>query len=154
MTVEINGSVAGGFEKVADAFAENFAQRGEVGAACAVFVGGEQVVDLWAGVADPATGRPYEADTLQLVFSSTKGVVSTAVHQLAQQGKLKEALRDYDAALAIDGRMASAWFARAGVEARLGHPDKARANYQRCLETCTEADAALKAQALRALKKP
>lgn len=86
--VEVQGSVALGFEKVADAFAENFDQRGEVGAACAAFVGGEQVVDLWAGVADPATERPYEADTLQLVFSSTKGVVSTAVHQLAQQGKL------------------------------------------------------------------
>ncbi|MBX3286492.1 MAG: beta-lactamase family protein [Actinobacteria bacterium] len=88
MTVDINGSVADGFEKVADAFAENFEQRGEVGAACAVFVGGEQVVDLWGGVADPASGRPYAADTLQLVFSSTKGVVSTAVHQLAQQGRI------------------------------------------------------------------
>ncbi len=88
MTIEIHGTVASGFEAVADAFARNFAQHGEVGAACAVRVGGEQVVDLWAGVADPATGRAYEADTLQLVFSCSKGMVATAVHLLAQRGEL------------------------------------------------------------------
>ena len=86
--VEIHGSVVPGFEAVADAFAQNFAEHGEVGAACAVLVAGEPVVDLWAGTADPATGRPYEADTLQLVFSSTKGIVSIAVHLLAQEGAL------------------------------------------------------------------
>lgn len=88
MTVEIHGTVADGFEKVADAFAQNFEDGREVGAACAVRVGGEEVVDLWAGVADPETGRPYEADTLQLVFSSTKGIVSIATHLLAQEGRL------------------------------------------------------------------
>ncbi len=105
MTVEIHGTVADGYEKVADAFAANFAEQGEVGAACAVRVGGEQVVDLWAGVADPATGRAYEADTLQLVFSSTKGVVAAAAHLLAQQGRLD-----------LDAPVADYWpeFAQAG----------------------------------------
>jgi CubicO group peptidase (beta-lactamase class C family) len=88
MSVEINGFVADGFEKVADQFEQNFAEHGEVGAACAVRVRGELVVDLWGGVADPKTGRPYEADTLQLVFSSTKGMVALAAHQLAEQGRL------------------------------------------------------------------
>jgi len=88
MTAEIHGTVAPGFEKVADAFAANFRERGEVGAACAVRVGGEEVVDLWAGLADPTTGRAYEADTLQLVFSCTKGVVAAGAHLLAQQGRL------------------------------------------------------------------
>jgi len=87
-TVDVHGSVAAGFEPVADAFARNFVDHGEVGAACAVRVGGDEVVDLWAGIADPASGRPYEADTLQLVFSSTKGIVSIATHLLAQQGRL------------------------------------------------------------------
>lgn len=87
-SIEVHGSVAPGFEPVADAFVRNFAEHGEVGAACAVRVGGEEVVDLWAGIADPATGREYRADTLQLVFSSTKGIVSIAVHLLAQQGLL------------------------------------------------------------------
>ncbi|MCU1356962.1 MAG: esterase, partial [Acidimicrobiales bacterium] len=95
MTVEIHGTVADGFEKVADAFAANFREHGEVGAACAVRVGGVQVVDLWAGTADPATGRPYAADTLQLVFSSTKGILAIAIHQLAERG-----LIDLDAPVA------------------------------------------------------
>ncbi|WP_421120263.1 serine hydrolase domain-containing protein [Aquihabitans daechungensis] len=86
--VEVQGTVAPGFEPVADAFAANFVEHGEVGAACAVRVGGEEVVDIWAGVADPATGRPYEADTLQLVFSSTKGVVAAAAHVLIDRGLL------------------------------------------------------------------
>lgn len=97
-TVEIHGTVAPGFEPVADAFARNFAEHGEVGAACAVRVAGEEVVDLWAGVADPATGRPYEGDTLQLVFSSTKGIISIATHLLAQEG-----------ALDLDAPVASYW---------------------------------------------
>jgi CubicO group peptidase (beta-lactamase class C family) len=86
--VDVHGSVAPGFEAVADAFAANFRDHGEVGAACAVRVGGEQVVDLWAGVADPASGRAYGADTLQLVFSSTKGIVAAAAHRLAEAGLL------------------------------------------------------------------
>lgn len=86
--VELQGTVAPGFQPVADAFERNFELHGEVGAACSVVVAGEHVVDLWAGVADPATGRPYERDTLQLVFSSTKGIVSIAIHLLAQEGLL------------------------------------------------------------------
>jgi CubicO group peptidase (beta-lactamase class C family) len=87
-SVAIGGTVAPGFERVAEAFERNFADGLEVGAACAVRVGGEQVVDLWGGIADPATGRPYDGDTLQLVFSSTKGIVAVAAHVLAQQGLL------------------------------------------------------------------
>ncbi|HWJ97599.1 MAG TPA: serine hydrolase domain-containing protein, partial [Acidimicrobiales bacterium] len=86
--VEVHGTVAPGFERVAEAFASNFVEHGEVGAACAVRVGGEEVVDIWAGIADPATGRPYEGDTLQLVFSSTKGIVAAAAHVLIDRGLL------------------------------------------------------------------
>ena len=42
---------------VRDAFAANFAERGEVGAAVCVYVDGRPVVDLWGGVADRDTGR-------------------------------------------------------------------------------------------------
>ena len=88
VSVEVQGTVAPGFERVAEVFASNFVEHGEVGAACAVRVGGEEVVDIWAGVADPATGRPYDGDTLQLVFSSTKGIVATAAHVLIDRGLL------------------------------------------------------------------
>ncbi|MEU2775648.1 serine hydrolase domain-containing protein [Streptomyces sp. NPDC007162] len=87
MTV-IHGEVAVGFEGVREAFAANFAQRGDVGAAVCVYRDGRPVVDLWGGDADPDTGRPWERDTLQLVYSATKGATATAAHLLAQRGEL------------------------------------------------------------------
>ncbi|MDP1818363.1 MAG: serine hydrolase domain-containing protein [Acidimicrobiales bacterium] len=85
---EIGGSVDVGFQAVADAFEQNFADHGEIGAAAAVYVGGRKVVDLWGGVADRATGAPYTDDTLQLVFSSTKGATAACANLLAQRGDL------------------------------------------------------------------
>jgi CubicO group peptidase (beta-lactamase class C family) len=85
---DIGGSVEPGFEGVADAFRANFEQHGEVGAATAVYVGGHKVVDLWGGVADVATGAPYTDDSLQLVFSTTKGATAACANLLAQRGDL------------------------------------------------------------------
>ncbi|NOX22884.1 MAG: beta-lactamase family protein, partial [Actinobacteria bacterium] len=62
----IQGTVAPGFESVRDVFAENFAIRDEVGAACAVYHRGEKVVDLWGGLRDPKTNAPWEENTLVL----------------------------------------------------------------------------------------
>ncbi|NLU75509.1 beta-lactamase family protein [Streptomyces sp. HNM0575] len=84
----INGEVASGFEPVREAFAANFDQHGDIGAAVCVYQHGRQVVDLWGGVADPDTGRLWERDTLQLVYSATKGATATAAHLLAQRGAL------------------------------------------------------------------
>ena len=42
------------FAAVREAFAGNFAEHGEIGAAVSVFVGGRKVVDLWGGWADRA----------------------------------------------------------------------------------------------------
>ena len=83
-TVQINGTVADGFGAVADAFEQNFTQYGELGAAFALFVGGELKADLWAGVADKQTGRPWTADTLQLVYSTTKGAAAICVARLVE----------------------------------------------------------------------
>lgn len=87
-TTEINGSVAPGFERVKDAFAANFEKHGDVGAACSVYHRGNKVVDLWGGVADVETGRPWVEDSLVLVFSSTKGATAICAHLLAQRGEL------------------------------------------------------------------
>ena len=54
----VDGKVEPGFEGVRDAFAKNFAEHGEVGAAFCLYVDGRSVVDVWGGVADQATGRP------------------------------------------------------------------------------------------------
>ncbi|MEY2419069.1 MAG: hypothetical protein QOG90_1749 [Actinomycetota bacterium] len=84
----IDGEVAPGFERVRDAFTENFEQRGEVGAAFALYNDGDKVVDLWGGVADQDTGRPWEQDTLQLVFSTTKGATAASAMLLVERGEL------------------------------------------------------------------
>ena len=44
---------------------------GNEGTLARVRIGGEQVLDLWVGVAYPSTDRSYAPDTVQLVFSST-----------------------------------------------------------------------------------
>ena len=49
---------------------------------------GSKVVDLWGGVADPATNRPYGESTLQLVFSTTKGATAACANLLMQRGQL------------------------------------------------------------------
>lgn len=84
----ISGEVEAGFEAVREAFAANFARHADIGAAVCVYRDGRPVVDLWGGVADPETGRPWERDTLQLVYSATKGATATAAHLLAQRGAL------------------------------------------------------------------
>ena len=77
--MRVRGEVAPGYEAVRRAFEENFERRGEIGAACAAFVRGEKVVDLWGGDRDPQQGLPWEEDTLVVVFSTTKGMAATAL---------------------------------------------------------------------------
>ncbi|MBN2025629.1 MAG: serine hydrolase, partial [Actinobacteria bacterium] len=69
----IHGQVEPGFEAVREEFTRNFTERGEVGAACCVYLDGEKVVDLWGGYRDEKKRLPWEEDTLVLVFSTTKG---------------------------------------------------------------------------------
>jgi CubicO group peptidase (beta-lactamase class C family) len=104
---EVGGWAKPGFEAVEDAFRANFDVHGEVGAAFCLYVRGEPVVDLWGGVADVDSGRPWEEDTLQLVFSTTKGVAAICTHLLAQRGGLD-----------LDAPVAALWpeFAAGGKE--------------------------------------
>lgn len=86
--VEINGTVADGFGKVADAFAQNFEDFPELGAGFALYADGELKVDISGGIADKASGRAWDANTLQLVFSTTKGAAAICVARLVEAGKL------------------------------------------------------------------
>lgn len=89
--VEIHGFVSPGYEAVRDAFAENFSERRELGAACCVYHKGERVVDLWGGVRNKATGEPWEEGTMALVYSTTKGPAAMALALAHSRGWL-----DYD----------------------------------------------------------
>ncbi|MGH2685668.1 MAG: serine hydrolase domain-containing protein, partial [Actinomycetota bacterium] len=107
---DVQGEVAPRFEAVRDAFAANFEHQGEVGAAFALHVAGEKVVDIWGGVADTDRGRPWQDDTLQLVFSTTKGATAVCANRLAERGDLD-----------VDAPVADYWpeFATAGKEQTL-----------------------------------
>ena len=83
---DIHGFVAPGFEGVRKAFEANFTERRELGAAFCVHLDGEVVVDLWAGTADPTTGRAWREDTPMVVFSATKGLAAMRMLQLTEQG--------------------------------------------------------------------
>ena len=77
-----------GFERVAEAFGKNFDQNGEIGGSVCLTVGGETVVDLWGGVADPKTQKPWTRDTVSVVYSCTKGATALCAHILASRGQL------------------------------------------------------------------
>lgn len=64
------------------------ASRQERGLQVAVYHHGNLVVDAWAGIADAASGRPVTPETLFTVYSVSKGITATAIHILAEQGKL------------------------------------------------------------------
>lgn len=89
--MEIHGTCREGFEAVRDAFERNFGQGLEVGAAAAVTVDGESVVDIWAGDAD-TNGTPWDRDTIVNVYSTTKTMAATCMLALADRGEL-----DFDA---------------------------------------------------------
>ena len=85
----IAGFVAPDFQRVREQFERNFTERGELGAAFAVIRDGELVVDLWGGLADRTAGRAWERDTLQVVFSGTKGFVAVCLLLLLDRGLLE-----------------------------------------------------------------
>jgi CubicO group peptidase (beta-lactamase class C family) len=84
----ITGLVEPGFEAVRDAFARNFEQGRERGAAFCAHIEGRKVVDLYGGAFDGAGTRPYGPEALQLVFSTTKGATAICANLLAQRGLL------------------------------------------------------------------
>ena len=83
-----DGLCKAGFERVAEAFKKNFDSNGEIGASVCLTVGGETVVDLWGGIANPKTGAAWAKDTVSIVFSCTKGATALCAHVLASRGKL------------------------------------------------------------------
>jgi CubicO group peptidase (beta-lactamase class C family) len=88
MAVKIEGACDPKFERVKQAFAANFESGAETGAACAIALDGNPVVDLWGGFADRAQTRPWTRDTLVNVYSTTKGLTAICAHRLVDQGKL------------------------------------------------------------------
>jgi len=105
--VQIQGYFDLKFEALRDAFAALFDEPQERGMALCVQVGGETVVDLWAGVADKEGQQAWHSDTILNLFSCTKTFTAVTALQLVGEGKLE-----------LDAPVARYWpeFAAAGKE--------------------------------------
>ncbi len=91
-----HGYVAPSWESVRSVFEQNFVDELDIGASLCVYHRGECVVDLYGGWRDPQTKKePYTSDTLQLIFSTSKGVMAAAIALCVERGWL-----DYDAPVA------------------------------------------------------
>lgn len=106
--IPIEGRCEPRFAPVREAFARNFAERGEIGASVCVTLDGAPVVDLWGGFTDAAQTRPWEADTLCCVQSVSKEIAALALHMAADRGLID-----------VDAPAARYWpeFAQNGKEA-------------------------------------
>jgi CubicO group peptidase (beta-lactamase class C family) len=106
MAIRSEGECAARFARVRAAFEKNF-DEGEVGAALAVTLDGEPVVDLWGGHADAARTKPWTRDTIVNVYSTTKGMTAICANRLVERGVLD-----------LDAPVAEYWpeFAQAGKE--------------------------------------
>lgn len=80
---------------VQDALDAAVASGREIGLQVCAYLDGRCVIDVWAGLADPESGRAVDGDTLFNVFSVSKAVTATALHVQAERG-----LVDYDAPIA------------------------------------------------------
>lgn len=82
----ISGHCDPAFTAVREAFAQNFAERGEVGAAVCVLVHGRPVLDLVGGWADESATRPWRHDTVVDFYSAGKALIALMVLQLVDRG--------------------------------------------------------------------
>lgn len=87
--MQIQGHFELKFEAVREAFAALFDDPQERGAALCIQIGGETVVDLWAGTADKDGAEIWHSDTILNLFSCTKPFAAVAVLQLVDEGKLR-----------------------------------------------------------------
>lgn len=86
--IEVHGACAPRFAAVRAALEENFASRNEIGSAVAVYHEGKKVVDLWGGHLDAARTRPWQQDSMCLMYSVGKSMCALSVHMLADRGEV------------------------------------------------------------------
>lgn len=98
MEVPVSGVCDPSFEAVRRAFVDNFAERGEVGAAVCVTCGGETVVDLVGGWRDAARTEPWTATTITGFYSVGKALLGLLLLRLVDDGRI-----------GLDDPIASVW---------------------------------------------
>ena len=93
------------FQAVREAFTANFAAGSETGAAIAVAINGEPVLDLWGGWTNAAHDKAWQEDTIVCCYSVGKAVCAILIWRLHERGELD-----------VDAPVAEYWpeFAQAG----------------------------------------
>ncbi len=86
----LDGYIHPDYADVASSLIRQIPKDHRGGTAACVYHNANKVVDIWGGSRDKE-GRPWLEDTTAPSFSTTKGVVSTLIHILVDQG-----LADYD----------------------------------------------------------
>ncbi len=84
----VHGNCHPKFAAVKAVLAQSLASGADLGASFAVTLAGEPVVDIWGGWADEERTRPWEADTIVNVYSTTKTMTALTALWLADQGSL------------------------------------------------------------------
>nr|ALW83626.1 esterase [uncultured organism] len=110
-------------DRVLELVQQQIAAGQQLGVQVCAYQNGEKIVDIVAGVMGPDDPRPVQPDTLFNSFSTTKGVAATALHILAEQGKLEyeQPVARYWPAFAANGKervtVAQAMSHQAGLHA-------------------------------------
>jgi CubicO group peptidase (beta-lactamase class C family) len=108
MDIPVDGFCDPKFARVKDAFAENFATRGEPGGAVTLSIEGRVVADLWGGWRNKMRTDPWRRDTLVNFFSVSKALCTICVLRLVERDRID-----------LDAPVATHWpeFAQAGKHA-------------------------------------
>jgi len=84
----VQGTCDQRFTAMRDLLQRNLDSGADLGASVAVTLDGQPVVDLWGGWADTAKTRPWEADTITNVWSTTKTMTALSALVLVDRGEL------------------------------------------------------------------
>ena len=76
------------FQSVRDQFQQNFVDRSENGAALAVTLNGELVLDLWGGWMDGRHTKPWAEDTIVCCYSVGKAITAILAWRMVERGEL------------------------------------------------------------------
>lgn len=82
----VSGFAEERFNGVREVLAANLASGADIGASFCATLAGETVVDIWGGHADEAQTRPWQADTIVNVYSTTKTMTALTALLLADRG--------------------------------------------------------------------
>lgn len=82
----VSGKCDSKFNGVRDVLTELLNNGAEVGCSVCIYVDGQNVADLWGGIADTKTERAWDRDTIVSTFSVSKALVSTMGHMLVDRG--------------------------------------------------------------------